>query len=61
MEGAAVAQVCQEHQVPYVVIRTISDKADHSAPVDFQAFVAEVASHYSSGIVGEYLKRDYTL
>ena len=55
MEGAAVAQVCQEHQVPYIVIRTISDKADHSASVDFKAFVKEVASHYSSGIVGKFL------
>jgi len=26
MEGAAVAQVCHEHQVPLVVIRAISDK-----------------------------------
>ena len=39
MEGAAVAQVCQEHKIPYVVVRTISDKADHSAEVDFKAFV----------------------
>ena len=51
MEGAAIAQVCHEHDVPYIVVRTISDKADHSADVDFPAFVAEIAPHYSDGIV----------
>lgn len=51
MEGAAVAQVCHEHGVPYIVIRTISDKADHGADIDFVAFVAEIATHYSDGII----------
>ena len=55
MEGAAVAQVCAEHQIPYTLIRTISDKADHSAAVNFQDFIAKVASHYSSGIIREIL------
>ena len=54
MEGAAIAQVCHEHEIPYVVIRTISDKADHSAAVDFQSFVTTVASQYSAGILKEY-------
>lgn len=54
MEGAAIAQVCHEHKMPYVVIRTISDKADHSAVVDFQSFVTTVASQYSAGILKEY-------
>ena len=54
MEGAAIAQVCHEHGIPYTVIRTISDKADHSAVVDFQSFVASVASQYSAGILKEY-------
>lgn len=56
MEGAAVAQVCAEHQIPYTLIRTISDQADHSATVNFQDFIAKVASHYSSGIIQEILK-----
>lgn len=54
MEGAAVAQVCDDHGVPYIIIRTISDKADHSAAVDFQSFVTAVASQYSAGILKEY-------
>ena len=55
MEGAAVAQVCSEHNIPYIVIRTISDKADHSAVIDFKGFVDQIACHYSCGILREYL------
>lgn len=51
MEGAAVAQVCFEHQIPVAVIRTISDRADHAAPIDFSKFVKEIATHYSQGII----------
>lgn len=51
MEGAAVAQVCSDYAIPFVVIRVISDRADHAAPVDFDAFVKEVASHYTKNIV----------
>lgn len=56
MEGAAVAQVCTEFKVPYMLIRTISDKADHSAAINFQTFIDNIASHYSSAIVQEILK-----
>lgn len=56
MEGAAVAQVCRELNVPFVVMRAISDKANHEASVDFLAFLNEVASHYSFGILREYLQ-----
>lgn len=58
MEGASIAQVCDEHDIPYIVIRTISDKADHSAEIDFQAFVGEIASQYSAGIIREYFQPD---
>ena len=51
MEGAAVAQVCVEHHIPFTVIRVISDKADHSAAVDFPKFVAGVACYYSKNIL----------
>ena len=51
MEGASVAQICEEHRVLYVIVRTISDKANHSSHVDFPAFVTEVASKYSERIV----------
>jgi len=51
MEGAAVAQVCYEYDIPCGVLRVISDSADESAPVDFLAFVKEVARHYSHGVI----------
>ena len=56
MEGAAVAQTCHELRVPFVVLRAISDKADHLAPVDFLTFTDKVASFYSLGILKEFCK-----
>ena len=31
MEGAAIAAVCAQYETPFVVIRTMSDKADKKA------------------------------
>ncbi|NIM71364.1 MAG: 5'-methylthioadenosine/adenosylhomocysteine nucleosidase, partial [Xanthomonadales bacterium] len=31
MEGGAVAQVCWQHDVPCLIVRSISDKADEAA------------------------------
>nr|WP_315464554.1 5'-methylthioadenosine/adenosylhomocysteine nucleosidase [uncultured Rhodoferax sp.] len=55
MEGAAVAQVCADYGVPFVAMRTISDRADDTAHVDFPQFVRETASHYARAIVLEML------
>lgn len=43
MEGGAMAQVCAVNGIPYVVVRTISDRADGDAVVDFNRFLPEVA------------------
>ena len=51
MEGAAVAQVCSERPTPFVVIRVISDNADHAASFDFLEFIDDFADHYIGGIV----------
>jgi adenosylhomocysteine nucleosidase len=51
MEGAAVAQVCFDYGVPFAAVRTISDRADDQAHVDFPTFVTEVASGYALVIV----------
>lgn len=55
MEGAAVAQVCHDFARPFAVMRTVSDRADDSAHVDFTRFVAEVASALTRRIVGHAL------
>ena len=51
MEGAALAQVCQDYGLPFAAVRTISDSADDGAAVDFTRFVREVASRHSAAIV----------
>lgn len=51
MEGAAVAQVCHDFAVPFAAVRTVSDRADDSAHVDFGRFVSDVASRYSAQVV----------
>jgi adenosylhomocysteine nucleosidase len=56
MEGAAIAQVCHDLGLPFAVLRTISDRADDSAHVDFLRFIEVVASHASAAIVGRWLQ-----
>lgn len=55
MEGAAVAQVCESFNVPFGVIRTISDGANETSEMDFQAFISDVAQVYSLGVMKRYL------
>ncbi|RAP78087.1 5'-methylthioadenosine/adenosylhomocysteine nucleosidase [Paenibacillus montanisoli] len=55
MEGAALAQVCVMNDVPFVVIRSMSDKADGSAHVNFNEFTVQ-ASVNSHRIIDEMLK-----
>lgn len=45
MEGAAIGQAAYLNQVPFLVIRAISDKADGSAQMDYQTFEAAAVSH----------------
>ena len=56
MEGAAVAQVCRDFNVPFAALRTISDRADDAAHVDFMRFVDQVASRYSAAILEAYFE-----
>lgn len=61
MEGAAVAQVCHDYGLPFAAVRTISDRADDSAHVDFSSFVSEVASRYAQRIVMELVRSEAPL
>ncbi|OPX09459.1 5'-methylthioadenosine/adenosylhomocysteine nucleosidase [Mycobacterium sp. AT1] len=55
MEGGAVAQVCENVGIPWIVVRALSDLAGHDSDLNFAAFVSEVAaisSHLVRRIVG---------
>lgn len=56
MEGAAVAQVCHEHNVPFGMVRTISDNADHTAAPDFSRFLTSIAARYALGIMRSFIQ-----
>lgn len=56
MEGAAVAQVCADYGVAFAAVRTISDRADASAHVDFSLFVTQVASVYAQKIMHQLVR-----
>jgi len=45
MEGAAIAHGCYLNQIPFVIIRAISDKADDSAEMDYPTFEKAAAKH----------------
>ncbi len=55
MEGAAVAQVCHDYAVPFVAVRTISDRADDAAHIDFPAFVESVAGPRALALIQAWL------
>ncbi|UFJ61422.1 5'-methylthioadenosine/adenosylhomocysteine nucleosidase [Brevibacillus sedimenti] len=55
MEGAAVGQVCAMNGVPFVIVRSMSDKADGSAHVNFAEFT-RLASQRSYAIVSRMLR-----
>lgn len=55
MEGASVALVCERYDVPFVVIRTMSDKADGLAHETYEN-MADIAANNSCKIVLEMLE-----
>jgi adenosylhomocysteine nucleosidase len=57
MEGAAVAQVCFELNVPFAVMRTISDNANEKAATDFLHFVRAVAANYAFYIIKRFCQQ----
>jgi adenosylhomocysteine nucleosidase len=55
MECAAIAQVCHDYGVPLAAVRTISDRADDAAHVDFPRFIQTIASRYSVAVLDRLL------
>ena len=59
MEGASVAVVCDALNVPFFILRSISDSANGEANIDFDEFLnssAKISSDYLIKIVDELLK-----
>lgn len=54
MEGGAVAQICYQQGVPFVVIRSISDTADENAAKLYKKFL-KVASFNAAHLVSELI------
>lgn len=45
MEGAAIAQAAFNNDLPFLIIRAISDKADNSAQMDYPTFERQAIEH----------------
>ncbi len=56
MEGAAIAQAACLNHIPFLIIRAISDKADHSAEMTYQEF-EEIAIGNTVKLLSGMLKR----
>lgn len=51
MEAAAVAQVCYQYNVPFVIIRALSDIAGKESNISFDQFLDQAALHSTNFIV----------
>lgn len=50
MEGGAIGQVCTVNEVPFVIIRAISDGGNEESPMDYPTFV-KMAAARSAAVV----------
>lgn len=55
MEGAAIAQVAHQYNVPFVVIRSLSDIAGQESPISFEQYLEKAAVN-SANLVMEIVK-----
>lgn len=56
MEGASIAQVCFLDKVPFLIIRSITDKLDGSSKIEFEKFI-ESSSKKATEILKLILKK----
>ena len=52
MEGAAIGQASYLNEIPFVILRAISDKADDSATVDYETFERQAIAHCVNLVTG---------
>ena len=55
MEGAAVAQVAYEYNIPCLFIRIASDTANAEAYSNFMAFLEKIAPTYAHHIMKNFI------
>ena len=55
MEGASIAQVCYLNEIPFIIIRSISDNANNGAHMDYEKF-KDIAVENSTNILNNMLK-----
>ncbi len=55
MEGGAVAHACYMNDVPFGILRSISDQADGQSNMDYPTFTKLAAAH-SQQVVEELLR-----
>lgn len=56
MEGCAIAHAATLNNLPFVIIRAISDKADDSAEMDYPTFERAAAKH-SAALVADFVTK----
>jgi adenosylhomocysteine nucleosidase len=55
MEGAAIAQTCYQRNVPFLIIRSLSDKANGIAREDMNRFM-DIAAHNAATLIMAVIK-----
>lgn len=53
MEGAAIAQVCYLNEIPFIIIRSISDKPNGNNQIDFEKYL-EFASKNCAEFISKF-------
>ena len=56
MEGASIAQICLLDKIPFLVIRSITDKLDGSSKIEFEEFL-ESSSKKAASILKLVIKK----
>lgn len=57
MEGGAIGHVCKANNVPFVVMRCISDGGDENAAMDYPTF-KKIAANISTAIIVSFIKTE---
>lgn len=54
MEGAAIGHVCKANNIPFAVLRSVSDGGDENAQMDYPTF-KKIAAEKSTAIILKYI------